>query len=164
MDDQDLDLSLEDDQPQINKTQERIKSLNSKVGEANRGKEEAEQRAAEATKRAEKAEKKAEFISSFSEVSQKYQGATEYKDQIQEKVDIGYTVEDATVAILNAEGKLLPQEPIFEAPLPAAGGSAPTTLPSQAPTAGEMTQEERRAELLKPERASDIERILRQGI
>lgn len=160
-----LELNLDDSQ-NINKTEQRINSLTSKLGEASRAKEEAERKVQEAEQRAQEAEKKAEFISSFSEVSSKYQGATDFKEQIEEKVAKGYSVEDATVSVLNAEGKLVPQaeEQVIEASQPAAGGSAPTQLPSQGKSADDMTQEERRAELSSPERAAELERILRQGI
>lgn len=159
---EDLELDL-GGQPQINRTEQRINSLTSKLGEAGKEREEALQKAEEAEKRAVEAEKKAEFISTFSEVSTKYQGATEYKDKIQEKVALGYSVEDATVSVLNAEGKLLPQAEIEAPQQQVAGGSAPINLPNASATPGEMTQTERRAELLNPERAADIERILRQG-
>lgn len=163
--DEDLQIDLEEGQ-NINKTENRIKSLAAKVAEEARGKEEAQAKTAEAEARALAAEKSLEFVNAFSEVTSKYQGATEFRTEIEEKVSKGYSIEDATVSVLNANGKLIPQvEGMTVAPITqAGGGSAPTVLPnSNERTAHEMSQDERREELLKPERAADIERILRQG-
>ena len=66
----------------------------------------------------------------------------------------GYSVEDATVAILHAEGKLTGSLPVREN---VAGGSAPnqiTTSPSKSPK--EMTSDERWEALRKAERRGDI--------
>src|SRR3990167_6846125 len=95
----------------INKTQERITTLSSKV------KKTAEQRDAEAEARKEAeaktvvAEQERDFFKGFSTVSTKYPAAPEYQDKIWEKVKGGYSVEDAAVSVLNAEGKLVPVAP-----------------------------------------------------
>lgn len=162
-----LELELQTGvQPQINRTQERINSLTSKLGDVSREKEEALRKAEEAERKAQEAEKNLKFVSDFSEMVPKYQAASEYRDAIKEKVDAGYTIEDATVAVLNANGKLIPQaqeEPVIET-APIAGGSAPTQLPTQAKSPSEFTQDDLRAELSKPERAADLEQILRNGL
>ncbi len=86
----------------------------------------------------------------------------EYKDAIKEKVMKGYSVEDATVATLAAEGKfsapVAPRETI-------AGGSATNSIQSDGPKSmNEMTRDEKRAELLRAEaEGGDLSRILRQN-
>lgn len=158
---EELELELENEE--INRSEKRFKDLSSKVRDASeeRDAEKARADVAEAAKLA--AENKVEFLNSFSDVSTKYQGASEFRNEIEEKVQKGYSVEDATVAVLNAQGKLVPQ--VEEVPLvPAAGGSATVILPDGSiKGAGEMTQVERREALNSPERAAELESILRNG-
>lgn len=158
---EELELDLENEE--INRAEKRIKDLSSKVRETSEERDtlKAQAEAAEAAKIA--AESKVEFLNSFSDVSAKYQGANDFRTEIEEKVQKGYSIEDATVSVLNAQGKLIPQ--VETVPLvPAAGGSAPITLPDgSAKGAGEMTQAERREALTSPERAAEVESILRNG-
>ena len=100
-------------------------------------------------------EKENSFLSSFSDINTKFPTASEYKDKIKEKVmTSGYSVEDATVAILHAEGKLtapsVPKENV-------AGGSAPNQI-VQTPTKSmkEMTSDERWAVLREEEVKGNI--------
>lgn len=46
------------------------------------------------------------FDNEFGTVSQTYPFAKDAKDDIKKKVDAGYTVEDATIAVLGKQGKL----------------------------------------------------------
>lgn len=157
MDDLELDLSTEEQN--INKTQERIQNLSGKVKEQAEAAEKARAAEQAANERANAAEKKAEFLDSFTGVATKYPGATEYKDAIQEKVLAGYSVEDAAVSVLNAEGKFIPVPPQVEvAPqTQAAGGSAPITIStSGSKELHEMSREEKRAEILKAVERGDI--------
>ena len=88
-----------------------------------------------------------EFNKNFNTVSSKYQGASEYQDKIKELTNKGYDLEDATVAVLNKEGKFNPTQ----APVPKespAGGSSATQVTKGSKSVSEMTQDERR-ELLK---------------
>lgn len=155
-----LDLELDDSTPQDennNKVEKRIKDLSGKV------KTTAEERDAERVKsqqlETEKAValKDAEFYKNFNATASKYQGAADYQDKIKELTDKGYELEDATISILAKEGKYTPPptpQPPRESP---AGGSAPTQLKTGgAKTVGEMTQEERRAELMEAEKRGDI--------
>ncbi len=153
-----LDLEGSED---INKTELRIKNLSSKVKETSAERDEAKAATEAAEARALAAEKKAEFLGSFTEVSAKYQGATEYRDAIETKVQAGYSVEDATVSVLNAEGKL--QQPTQAVqPITAGGGSAATIIPGgDSKPIGEMSQAERREALADPERQAELEAILR---
>lgn len=157
MDELELDLSTEEQN--INKTPERIQNLLGKVKEQSTAAETARAGEQAANERATVAEKKVEFLDSFTNVSTKYPGAIEYKDAIQEKVLAGYTVEDATVSVLNAEGKFTPT-PQVEVQAPqgaAAGGSAPIGIPNTgSKELSEMTRDEKRAEVVKAIERGDI--------
>lgn len=125
MNDEELNLDL--DQEETLPSKNRLEKLSEKViftakerDEANKAKEEESQARL-------KAEKERDFFRDFSQTSSKYPQATNYQDKILEKVNIGYSVEDATLAILAKEGKLQgqPQQvPIDDI----AGGSAGTTI------------------------------------
>lgn len=160
MDELELDLEGSED---INKTELRIKNLSSKA------KTFAEERDAERTaKEAEtaarvSAEKERDFFKDFSTISSKYPNASEFQDQILEKVNAGYSTEDAAVSVLNANGKLTPQMQQQDArPITAGGGSAATIIADNAERPiSEMTQAERREALMDPERQQELESILR---
>ena len=156
MDDLNLD-ELEKDINNKNVVEERIRNLHT-------GKKEAELRAETEAKARQEAEgklatmeKETSFLNSFSDINAKFPGATEFKDKIREKVVSGYSVEDATVAILHAEGKLganpTPQAPIGNV----AGGSAPNQIntPNIKPVS-EMTRDERWGALREAEKRGDI--------
>ena len=136
-----------------NQLEERMKNL---VG----GKKEAEAKAeSEAKARLEaeaklaQNEKEINFLNSFSDSIAKYPSAPEYKDKIKEKVMAGYSVEDATISILHAEGKLSPVR--HESNV--AGGSAATNITTGGnKTVQEMTSAERWETLKEAERRGDI--------
>lgn len=125
-----------------NKVEERIKELSGKVKLTAKERDELAEanRALNAEK--ESLAKEVSFYKDFSKTSTRFPQASEYQDKILEKVKGGYTVEDATVSVLNAEGRLTTPKPDMTT---AAGGSA-TTTPTQtgAKAPGEMTQAERR--------------------
>lgn len=161
----DLDfLDAQDNLDRVNKTEQRIKNLSEKVRLT--AEERDELAKAKEALESEKAtlSKEVEFFKNFSQMASKYPGATEYQDQILEKVKVsGYDVEDATISILAKEGKFTPAPP---APAPKenpAGGSATTTMRTDGEkTINEMTQEERRNALIQAESESgDLSRILR---
>jgi len=144
----------------INRTEKRIKDLSSKVEMTAQERDEAREAAEKALALAQANEKERDFYKDFSNMTGKYQGAADHQDQILEKVKLGYTVEDATVAVLNAEGKL---SPIAQsAPqMSAAGGSSATVLPANDRSAGDMTQAERRAELLKANDSGELAALIK---
>lgn len=162
MDELELDLEGSED---INKTELRIKNLSSKVRDTSAERDAAKTAAEAAEARATAAEKKVEFLGSFTDISLKpeYQGASEYRDAIEEKVLNGYTIEDATVSVLNANGRLQPQVQQQDTrPITAGGGSAATVLTDTGTKpVSEMTQAERREALLDPDRQAELENILR---
>ena len=163
MSDQELELDLDlEEEPNINRSEQRIKDLSSKV--RNQAQETATEREArqQAETRAETAEKRAEFLESFAGVAAKFPNASEYKDAIQEKVLSGYSVEDAAVAVLNAEGKLLPQDTQTE-PQSEIGGSAslPPLGGAEKPLDG-LTSEEKRARLIEADQRGELAEALRR--
>lgn len=161
MDELELDLEGSED---INKTELRIKNLSSKVRDTASERDAAKAQAEADAARAAAAEKERDFFKGFSAISEKFPGASEFQDQILEKVNAGYSQEDAAVSVLNANGRLQPQVQ-QEAPRPitsAGGGSAATVLADTGSKAvSEMSQAERREALLDPERQSELESILR---
>lgn len=154
-----LDLEGSED---INKTELRIKNLSSKVRETSEERDIAKAEAEKLKAEAEATVKERDFFKGFSAISEKYPGATEFQDAILEKVTAGYSTEDAAVAVLNANGRLMPQQQDVRPIGTAGGGSAPTVLPdNDSKAVSEMTQAERRAALLEPERQEELESILR---
>lgn len=137
---------LETELNQPSDSQKRIKSLSDKLVEKDQ--EKAVEQAGREKAEAEKAElsRERDFYQGFSDVVSTNPMAKDHKDEILAKVKGGYSVEDATYAVLGKAGKL--GQPKTES-MSAAGGSATTTLPQEGAekSIGEMTQAERRAEL-----------------
>lgn len=156
---EELELNL--DNENFNKTEERIRNLSSKVKEAadQRDVEKTAREAAEA--KAIAAEQKASFLDEFSNVSGKYTGSTDFKDKIWDKVKSGYSTEDATVSVLNAEGKLAPAAP--EPVAPSGGGSAITQIPTGSLSIDTMSREDKRQALMDAEKEGELSKILRKG-
>lgn len=133
--------------PPVNPVEARITDLSSKVKTASE-----ERDAANAAKLV--AEKKAEFADGFIDIVGSNPAAKEHRADIEAKFQAGYTLQDATFAVLGAAGKLgAPQ--IERRPTP--GGSAPTNITVQSnKTAEQMTREERRSALVKAQEAGDL--------
>jgi hypothetical protein len=155
---EDFELDLTED-PNINKTEERIKNLSSKVKDtaAERDAAKAATEAAEAARAS--AEKERDFYAGFADNVGKYPQASEHKDAIKEKVLQGYSVDDAIVSVLNKEGLLNAQSgPVSYGPV--AGGSASTPIPGpKGPT--DMSQEDRRAALLEMDKTGELAQALK---
>lgn len=148
----------EEEQPKINRPDQRVKNLLAEKEQLNTEKEELSQAKLVSDAEAESAKKELEFYKDFSAQTSKYSGATEFQDQIKEKVLSGYSVEDATVSVLAKEGKLpnMQEQAPVEASSPA-GGSAVTTMTGGADKSiGEMSKEEKRAKLVELESRGDI--------
>lgn len=129
---------VEPEAPKPTVSQERITELSDKV------KTEAEARQKAETEKAD-AERRAAFAEGFVDVVTTHPEAKDHKDAIKEKVLKGYSVQDATFAVLGAAGKLG-----GNTPPQVAGGSASTAMPqSGEKPVSEMTQAERRAQLEK---------------
>lgn len=152
--DLDLDTTLEEENK--NKVEKRIKDLSEKVRLTSTERDDLLKAKEESEAKAKAAQLDADFYKNFSTVSSKYAGSADYQEQIREKVNAGYDLEDATVAVLNKEGKFTPpaapQAP-RESP---AGGSAINTFKSGDKTVSEMTQAERRSALMEAEKRGDL--------
>lgn len=149
-------LDFELDQIEDDEKVKRIRNLSEKVKLTSQERDEAKQKASETEARLLELEKERDFHKGFTQASAKYQGATEFQDKIWDKVKSGYDIEDATIAVLNKEGK-------FQAPAQAptqqsnpAGGSAPNQVVSGEKPLSEMTLAEKRAMLLESEKRGEI--------
>ena len=126
--------------PKENRAEERIKQLSEKVELTS--KERDEMKTLNETTTRER-----DFYKGYAEIVTTHPSAKDHQDEIKEKVLKGYSVQDATFAVLGAAGKL-GGAPI--APQQVAGGSAATTMPQGGQKeVKDMTQTERRAELEK---------------
>lgn len=146
-----LEFDLDDNNNQeeiISRKDKKIRSLSEKYEFSEKEKSDLTRAKEEAEAKAQASEKESAFYKGFNQVASKYQGASEYQDKILEKVNAGYDIEDATVAVLNKEGKFIPQ---VEREM-AAGGSASTGITDNVDkTAKDMSQEDRRSLLLEME-------------
>lgn len=104
------------------------------------------------------ATKEMSFYKDFSTVSGKYQGATEHTDEIKAKVLAGYTLEDATVSVLNKAGKLTPARTDS---MPAGGSSATPSLQPKTKSLQESSKDELRQAII--ENDSGVMEFLRTG-
>lgn len=158
---EELELELEDSN--INKTEERIKNLSTKVRDTASERDEAKAKADTEAQARLAAEKERDFFKNLSTLTGKFPAASEFSNDIWDKVKAGYSEEDAAVAVLNAKGKLMPQT-IESAPLESAGGgSAVVNLPNGEPSLETMTREEKRQALMDIEKEGELTKILRRG-
>lgn len=140
------------DQP--SEAEKRIKKLSGDVRTVSEERDVA--KAAAEAAAAEKAEmaKERDFYASFSDVVSTHAAAKDHKEEILAKVKSGYTVEDATVSVLNKLGKL-GNAPV-ERQSPAGGSASAPVTGGGVKTSGQMTQAERRAAILEAEQKGDI--------
>lgn len=167
------DLNLEDlDTIQDNaekklKVKNRFEQLSEKVILTSKERDEKEALAKANEERALKAEREALFYKDFSANISKYPQASEHQDKILEKVNIGYSVEDAMIAVLAKEGKLNqthPEEPnIPQSNIPqsdVAGGSAPTIMTGNK-SIQDMTADEKLAALAEAESRGELRQFFK---
>ena len=126
------------------RSQHRIRELSDKVELTSKERDEIKVNLEKEQKKTADLEKENTFNSGFADILGTHGAAKDYKDKIKEKVMSGYTVEDATLAVLGKEGKLgvAPTPPV-------AGGSATTTPSPGEKSIQDMTQQERRDILSK---------------
>ena len=133
----------------VSEAEKRIKQLSEKVRLTSEERDEKDNLLkAESEKRA-AAERERDFYASFSDTVASNPAAKDHKDEILGKVKSGYTIQDATFAVLGAAGKLggtVVTPPETQSP---AGGSATTNASITDKKVTEMTQAERRAILEK---------------
>lgn len=147
-----LDLDIEKD----NKVEKRIKDLSEKVKLTAQERDEKNNLLGERDKKIAELERENAFNSGFADVLGTHSAAKDHKDEIKAKVLSGYSVEDATFAVLGKVGKLgfSQPKPIVDNP---AGGSAPTQLPDGgSKTLNQFTRDEKRAELLKAQERGEL--------
>ena|SRR3990167_761453 len=151
-----LEEDLEEGQKE-SKVEKRIKQLSNKVKLTSKERDELAKGKQKLEIERDTAKKEVEFYSAFSDTTDKYPNAKEFKDKIKEKVLLGYSVEDAAVAVLAKEGKLTMPQPTPDNP---AGGSA-VNLPNtgEPKPLKDMSLEEKRAEVIKAVDRGDISLI-----
>lgn len=160
----DEELNLELDAIESN-TEERLKvknrfqELSEKVKLTAQERDELSAAKKELESEKESLSKERDFYKDFSSNVSKYPGASDYQDQILEKVKAGYTTEDAMVAVLNKEGKLLPQTE-SRPNIQAEGGSAPTAMTGNK-SLDDMKTEEKLAALMELEKTGALANALR---
>lgn len=153
MDENELNLDLGSDQGEELQVKNRFQKLSDKVKTTAKEKEEALAKVKAEEDARLKAEKERDFFRDFSKLSSKYPNATDYQDKILEKVNGGYTAEDATLAILAKEGKL--QAPPPPPPDSPAGGSAATVITDSDKDIGQMSKDDKRNVLLELEKKGE---------
>lgn len=148
------DIQLDEQEEVVeNKVEKRIKDLSNKVKLTSKERDELAKAKEQSDAERDSAKKEVEFYSSFSDATDKYPAAKEYKDKIKEKVLSGYSVEDAAVAVLAKEGKL---DAIKAVENPAGGSATNLPMTGESKSLGEMSREEKRAEVLKAMDKGDI--------
>ena len=153
MDNQEID-KVEAEITNKNAVEERVRKAISDKKEAEAKFEQAEKARLEYEAKLSAMEKQTKFLEDFSTVTTKFPTASEFKDKIRDKVASGYSVDDATVAVLHAEGKLS-SSPVQSGNV--AGGSAPNQITnSPQKTVKEMASTERWAALREAELKGDI--------
>lgn len=107
-----------------NPAQDRIKQLSDKVELTSKERDEKDRLLKESNEKIATLEKENSFNSGFSEMIGSYPKANEHREDIKAKVLVGYSVEDATLAVLGKAGKLGSPPPAPQV----AGGSADTAM------------------------------------
>lgn len=136
------DSTQSTDTKQTNPSQERIRELSDKVELTAKERDEAKSLNETVTR-------ERDFFKGFSEVVATHQAAKDHQEEIKEKVLKGYTVEDATLAVLGKAGKLGQVQTQTTVETPAGGSAATNVTQNTQKTPSEMTQAERRAILEK---------------
>jgi len=128
------------------RAQQRIKELSDKVELTSRERDEKDKLLVELQEKNTKLERDNAFSNEFSDILGKHPAAKDHKDAIKEKVQAGYSVEDATFAVLGKAGQLGTSNGVQREAPQVAGGSATTTVRQEGnKSISEMSQAERRA-------------------
>lgn len=137
--------------------EKRIKQLSGKVREAAEATEAEKAAREKAESERTEAQRERDFYQGYADVIATNPMAKDHKDEIFTKVKSGYTVEDATYAVLGKAGKLgQPAQQVEETHI--GGGSSPTTpLPGGSQKQiSDMSRDEKRAALIEAEKRGDI--------
>lgn len=152
MADEDL---LDDSSTEEHPIDKRIKTLSDKVKSTAEERDEKDRLLKESQIEKDNLIKERDFLNSFGDQVAKFPDAAGFKDKIKERFSKGYSLEDATAAVLVAEGKYQPprvQQPVETV----AGGSAPTIHQIGDKTLDQLSQAERRAKLVEAESRGDF--------
>ncbi len=134
--------------PEPSRAEERIQQLSDKVQLTAKERDEMKSLVGERDKTIAELQRENSFNSGFSDMLGTYSAAKDHKDEIKTKVLAGYTVEDATLAVLGKAGKLGAQAP-QPTPPQVAGGSATTNPQSSKKEVKDMSLAEKREALSK---------------
>src|SRR3990167_2021398 len=151
-----LDLEqLDNDIEKENKVEKRIKDLSEKVRLTAEERDAGKRQLEEATSKTNNLQRERDFYASFSDVVSTNPAAKDHKEDILAKVKGGYSVEDATFAVLGKAGKLGQPQPIVDNPI---GGPAAVNQPitGASKKVSEMSRDEKRNALLEAEKRGDI--------
>lgn len=156
-----LDLDqLDTDIEKEHRESKRNKDLSEKVKLTSEERDEKDRLLKEQETKTSELQKERDFYAGFSDVVSANPMAKDHKDDILAKVKSGYTVEDATFAVLGKAGKLGQQKTIESAPISKenpAGGSAPNQpMTGGAKPVDQMSREEKRAALIEAEARGDL--------
>jgi hypothetical protein len=153
--------NIEADTEERLKVKNRFEKLSEKVILTSKERDDAQTKAQAESEARANAEKERDFYKDFSSNVTKYPNASEYQDQILEKVKGGYTTEDAMVAVLAKEGKLnMSSEPVQRSSGQVEGGSAPTSFEG-GKNLQDMKPEEKLAALAELDKTGDLANALR---
>ena len=156
----DIDLeNLEKEIDQTNKVEKRIKDLSEKVRLTSEERDETKRLSEEKDSKIKSLETERDFLSSFGEQTQKHPDAVAFRDNIKERVLKGYSVEDATVSVLNEQGKLFKENKVIDKVPPenTVGGSSMTPPPQTSDKKiTDMSRDEKRQALVEAEKRGDI--------
>lgn len=141
----------------------RFQQLSDKVKLEAQEKEKAQAEAKAKGIETEQAKKQVEFYKIFSQLSAKHPEATNFQEQILERVNKGYDPEEATLAVLAKEGKLSQAQPVAK-PVAPEGGSAMTQLADGDKTINDLSREEKLTALKDLEKSGELQQALRRGI
>lgn len=156
----DLDI-IEDNVEGRLKVKNRFEQLSEKVILTSKERDEALAKAKAEADRADALAKETSFYKDFSANVTKYPNASEYQDQILEKVKGGYTTEDAMVAVLAKEGKLnATSAPVQQPSGQVEGGSAPTVMEGNR-SPQDMKTEDKLAALAELDKSGALANALR---
>ena len=153
-----LDLEqLDSDIDKDNKVEKRIKDLSEKVRFTSEERDEQKKLLGERDKKIAELERDNAFNSGFVDILSAHSSAKDHKDEIREKVLKGYSVEDATLAVLGKAGKLgQPQTPPSKPDNPAGGSAVTQPITGTQKSVNELSREEKRQQLLEAEARGDI--------
>ena len=145
---------LDEDIEKDSKVEKRIKDLSEKVRLTSEERDEKDRLFKEQGIKTLELQGERDFFAGFADVVTTHPAAKDHKDEILAKVKNGYSIEDATFAVLGKAGKLGQPKPApVENP---AGGSAVTQHPTGEKPLSELSRDEKRAKLIEAEQRGDI--------